>query len=206
DRPDPRKPRLDIPLGTFAHSGALAAGSGNDSYTQQVQVTLPADLPSGQYYITPWADAYGNVKQQLRDPNINPDAPHDINSDNFKARPINVLGVGEPDLAVTSVTAPPHTDAGNPITVTWTVKNLGFGVTTSPVQDSVILSSAPVLGTPGAREIPLGEVTHTDPLNPGDSYTVTKTFDTQTDAAGRYVIVRSYPLPSDFTPADNALA
>src|SRR5262249_19909203 len=144
--------------------------------------------------------------EHTRDTNLNPDAPTDIDGNDFKARPIAVLGgMGVPDLAVTSVTAPAHTDAGNPMSVTWTVKNTGFGVTDSPFYDLVFLSSAPVLGTPGAREISLGRLFHTDPVNPGDSYTATQTFDTLPDAAGKYVIVKT-GLSGDPTRDDDTLA
>ncbi|MDN5787397.1 CARDB domain-containing protein, partial [Pseudorhodobacter sp.] len=38
-------------LATVSHNGALAVG---ESYEMVVSVTIPADLPSGRYYITPW--------------------------------------------------------------------------------------------------------------------------------------------------------
>src|SRR5262249_18805808 len=162
-------PRYDVLLGTFPHHGTLNVGQ---SYTEKVQLTVPAELPtgvplpSGQYEITPWADSSQNVVKQTRDVNLNPDAPTDIDGDNFKARPINVLaGAGLPDLAVTAVHADAHVAAGNPINVSWTVQNVGLGPTTLPQwYDVVYLSSAPVLGTPGDREIRLAQVLHSSPL------------------------------------------
>src|SRR5205823_1513777 len=73
-------------LGTFTHLGSLKVG---DSYTNTVTVTVPTTVPSitvphqddplsGQWYITPWTNAYDQVLQVTLDVNINPDDPQEL--------------------------------------------------------------------------------------------------------------------------------
>ena len=92
------------------HSGALAVG---DSYEQQVKVRIPQQILSGTYYITAWADAYDAVLEDSLATNVNPDDPTTLDSSNFKARAIDIIGTPVPvlpDLQVTHVT----TDATPP--------------------------------------------------------------------------------------------
>src|SRR5262249_52867437 len=118
-RPNPDQG--DYLLASFPHTGALPLNAG---YDQQVQVTLPHNLDSGTWYIVPWVDPFGTVLQNSLASNVNPDDPSDLLSENFKARPISVISA-QPDLQVTSVTAPASAAAGGSYTVSWTVTNKG---------------------------------------------------------------------------------
>ena len=100
-------------LGTFSHSGALEVG---DSYEQIVTVRIPADLVSGVYYITAWADAYDAVFEDQLAINVNPDDPTTLESSNFKGHAIDIIGAPVlplPDLRVISVTTNTTEDTKN---------------------------------------------------------------------------------------------
>ncbi len=90
-------------------------------YDQTLSVTLPVNLDPGTYYVTPWTDLYSTVLQNTLAVNVNPDDPNNFQSDNYKARQIDVLAP-LPDLVVTSVTAPATANGGSSnFTVNWTV-------------------------------------------------------------------------------------
>ncbi len=90
-------------------------------------VTLPADLESGRYYITPWTDPYQFVAEDTLAININPDDPDEIDNNNYKARAIDVIALQEdlPDLVVDWVAVTPETQGGEEITITYSVRNVG---------------------------------------------------------------------------------
>ncbi len=190
-RPNPSKG--DVLLTTLTHQGVL----GNDpsvlsppgSYTVSTTVTLPKHI-SGQYYITPWADSFDTLIKSTFDVNINPDDPHQLNNDNYKARPITVLLTPPPDLVVTAVHPQATAVGGDNYTVSWTVQNEG----TSPTEDSVLydtvyLSNQPTLNAPGAKQWLLGVVEHDGAVAAGASYTAQQTFQLSPEISGTYVIV-----------------
>ena len=119
-RPNPAQG--DFLIASLPHTGTLTVKGG---YDQDATVTLPTGLDSGNWYIVPWVDPYGAVLQDSLAVNVNPDDPSDLLSENFKARPINVLGA-LPDLMVTSVTAPAQATAGGDFKVSWIVSNNGI--------------------------------------------------------------------------------
>jgi hypothetical protein len=153
-RPDPTKG--DVLLATLPHSGLL----GNDptvltpptGYDQTATITLPRHI-SGQYFLTAWADSYDAVLKNTLDANINPDDPNELNSDNYKARPITLLLAPPPDLAVTAVTAQPTAVGGDSFTVQWTVQNQGANPTEDAVwYDHVWLTDTPTLNASGGGQ------------------------------------------------------
>ena len=103
DAPEPRPALRPVPdgspivipgndailLGSFGHTGALAVG---DSYEQVVKVRIPQQIASGTYYITAWADAYDAVLEDSLASNVNQDDPTTLDSSNFKARAIDIIG------------------------------------------------------------------------------------------------------------------
>jgi subtilase family serine protease len=203
-RPNPNQG--DILLTSFTHNGSLDVKAG---YDQTVNVTIPDQLDSGNYYITPWVDPYGVVLQDELAVNVNPDDPNQINNDNYKNQLILVLGA-LPDLAVTAVQGPAQIQGGNPVTISWTVQNQGIA---DAVQggwgDRVYLSDNPNPKVQGAKTFYLGQVKHTLPLAKGDSYNASLTVTLSPSAHGLYwaVIandsVSAAPLPSIpglFTP------
>ena len=146
---DRTRPTNGILLGTFEHTGALEV---NEGYDQTVHVTIPDNLPSGQYFITPWSDSYDAVLEDTLATNINPDDPHELDNNNYKARPIGIIGVEaspapRADYAVTSVLGPAQSYAGDSYTATWTVGNLGPGDNgNGSWTEAVYLSDQPAFG------------------------------------------------------------
>ena len=119
DRNRPHPGGGDVLLGTFEHTGSLAVGAG---YDRAVEVTLPAHVTSGTYYITPWTDSYNKVLEDTLAPNINPDDPNEVDNNNYKARAIDVIGLPDPptkkpDLVVESVVPDATGVGGTPFTV-----------------------------------------------------------------------------------------
>ena len=90
DRNRPNPGQGDRLLASFPHAGGLAVGAG---YDRVVTVTLPDNVVSGNYYITPWTDPYDTVLEDTLADNINPDDPHEIDNNNYKARAIQVIGI-----------------------------------------------------------------------------------------------------------------
>ncbi len=196
-RPNPNNG--DILLASVPHTGSLDVKAG---YDQTVNVTIPQELASGTYYITPWVDPYGVVLQTELAVNTNPDDPTQIQNDNYKNQSIDVLGA-LPDLVVTSVQGPSQIQAGNPVTITWTVKNEGIAdATQSGWGDRVYLSNIPNPNfdpnNPSPNTFFLGQVKHSDALDQGDSYTQSLTVTLSPADQGLYwvVIANSSPAPT----------
>ncbi|MDB5349218.1 MAG: hypothetical protein JWN86_465, partial [Planctomycetota bacterium] len=185
----------DIKLGDFFHSGVLDVGQG---YDQKVQITLPKKLYdeftgetrpiAGQWYITAWSNTYGVVTEESLETNLNPDELTEIDSSNYKARPISLLTPPSPDLVVTSILAPAQAPAGTHYTVSWTVQNQGTGATDQDQNgDKVFLSDQPVLD--GAHSWYLGRADHLGRLDAGGSYTASLDVDLSPAISGRYLVV-----------------
>lgn len=183
----PPKPD-DILLATFTHNGSLAVG---ERYDRAVNVTLP-ELITGEWYITAWSDAYNLVLEDSFDINANPDDPNELDSNNYKSRPITVLLTPPPDLVVTSIVPTAQAKGGEEFDVSWTVTNSGASATKdSEWFDTIYLSDSPTLNTPGATYWDLDTVKHNGTLAANSSYTGTLNTVLSPSAAGKYVIVKT---------------
>ncbi len=161
-------------------------------------VRIPQQIASGTYYITAWADAYDAVLEDSLASNVNPDDPTTLDSSNFKARAIDIIGspTALPDLQVTAAatdatTATPAS-GDRPLTVTWTVTNAGDATasgTGGTWADSVYLHDLPDVHDPQAKVWFLGTFDRVGSLDPGASYTQTKTFALSPATKGLYVTV-----------------
>ncbi|HCO96831.1 MAG TPA: hypothetical protein DIU00_23310, partial [Phycisphaerales bacterium] len=184
----------DILLGRFTHEGLLEVG---ESYEQIVSVRIPQpeeiaylDDIQGQWYITPWCDAYDVVLEDTLDANINPDDPLEIDSNNYKSRPITII-VTRPDMAVVSVVPDAQAYTGENITVRWTVENqgnrlltsrnwhLGFYLDTSDDPDDL------------NHQIVLGAIVLPTDLEPGQSCSGQETYELSPASIGSYIIVKA---------------
>ena len=191
----------DILLETVSHTGKLDV---NGDYEQTVKVKIPSQI-TGEWYITPWADAFDLVLEDTLDINVNPDDPNELDNNNYKARPITLLLTPPPDLRIkpdAGVVATPQAVGGDPFEVTWTVENFGSGETTDETwYDEIYLSDSRDPEAAGAKKWYLGEIKHTGGLTPGATYTETASFDLSPAAAGKYVHVdvnapTKYQLPA----------
>ncbi len=117
----------------FVSPNPLAADA---SYTMTRQVTLPLDLAyaPGTYHLLLVSDIYGQQGEADE-------------SNNLLAGADLVLGVPPlPDLTVTNVAAPATIEAGKPVAINWTDRNLGDAPTNNGWYDSIYLSSDNQLG------------------------------------------------------------
>src|SRR5262249_39797262 len=158
-------------------------------------VQFPNHLVSGTYYLIPWTDPYDVVPEDTLAVNINPDDPNEIDNNNYKAGVHPGLGtdgttaigttivattVPNPDLVVTSVTAPAQALGGETFTVSWTVNNKGKGPAGGSWVDEVWLTDDPNT-TSGLR---LGQVSHDGGLDSKGTYTGTLTVTLSPSARG----------------------
>jgi hypothetical protein len=198
DKTRPGPSDQGILLATVPHTGALNVG---DGYDNSVQVTIPTKLangspiPSGVYFITAWTNAFGAVLQNELASNINPDDPHELYNDNYKARQVNLIGLQTqlPDLAVSGVIAPATAAADGPYTVSWTVTNLGADTGNTTWYDDVWLSDQPLLNALGAHQWQLDHFQETGGLAAGQSTTFTETYQLAPNLFGKYLIVDVNP-------------
>jgi hypothetical protein len=184
----------DLLLGRFTHEGLLEVG---ESYEQVVSVRIPQpeeigglDDVQGQWYITPWCDAYDAVLEDTLDANINPDDPNEIDGNNYKSRPITII-VTRPDMAVVSVVPDAQAYAGEDITIHWTVENQGNrALTAANWHLNFYLSDSEEYGDSN-REIILGGIALPMNLEPGQSCSGEETFDLSPASVGSYAIVHA---------------
>ena len=186
---DPRRPspaKGDVRIGQVTHNGHLAVG---DNYLGTLNVQIPEGVRSGQYYITVWSDTYDAILEDTMAVHINPDDPGQIDNNNYKARPISVLGVAPPDLVVSQVQAMPAMTAAGDYAFSYTVQNRGDlfeGRWTDRVwiADNADLKKATVTWL-------LGEYAQQRSLNNGESYTVTQTVPLAPAVQGGWLVVET---------------
>ena len=186
---DKRRPgayKGDLLLGSFTHVGNLGVG---EDYLGTAQVTIPENLLSGEYFVTVWSDTYDVILEDTLATQINPDDPGQGDNNNYKARPISVLGITPPDLVVSEVTAPPSAEADGNYTFSYTVQNRGDAFDGSWT-DSVYLTDNPDWNA--AREVwHLADYTQTRRLGNGESYAVTQAVRLAPAVKGRHLVVRA---------------
>ncbi|HEX8385380.1 MAG TPA: CARDB domain-containing protein, partial [Rubricoccaceae bacterium] len=161
----------DAVLATVARTGALAPSA---TYSAGAQVTIP-ESATGPLRLLVVADAEGLVQDPSR-------------TNNVAVRTVAVTPPTPVNLVVEAVTAASTGVAGQPLAVTFTVRNAGDGPTRDEAwTDDVYVS--PTADAAGA--IPVGRVRHTGgPLAAGVSYTVQTTVDVPFWlATGTYYVV-----------------
>src|SRR3546814_15195010 len=94
----------------------------------------------------PWVDPYATLLEDSLATNVNPDDPAEINSSNYRARAIDIVGVPPQvftrAIAVDSVVADPVGTGGGDFTVSWTV-NAGGQANATGRHDRVLRAGAP---------------------------------------------------------------
>ena len=178
----------DILIGSFTHNGGLQVG---DSYQKTATVTIPKNV-AGEWYITPWSDAVDIVIEETFDINNNPDDPNEIDNNNYKARPLTIIGRAVPDLEVTEVIPLATAIAGGNFSVDWTVTNRGASITDEAKwTDTIYLSSSPQLNNQSATYWTLGRINHQRSLDIGESYSASLDVNLAPDVSGEYIIVET---------------
>jgi hypothetical protein len=103
----------DLLLAQINHNGSL---NGGNSYNGLANVTLPIGI-NGNYTLFVVTDSKNNVYEQGGEEN------------NQTAIALPITLTSPPDLQVISVDAPAQGNTGQPLTLNWTVKNAGEGIT-----------------------------------------------------------------------------
>src|SRR5262249_25603177 len=147
-------------IGELAHAGPLAKGA---NYTGQLDLALPVEL-SGPRFVLLQTDAAGQVTEL------------DGENNNVTSSAISITLAPFADLAVSNVTGPAQAIGDPaPITVSWTVTNLGTGAgMTDSWIDNIIASTDSTQGN--GDEMLLALFPHTGFLQVDESYTRSETF------------------------------
>lgn len=133
----------DRRIGSRAFRGNLQPGEGYS--VVDYEVTIPRDLPAGNYYLLVKTDARNSVYEFT----------NESNNVGASAQPIEILA-NPPnivDLVVDSVQAPTTGQAGNTITVQWRVLNQGVDPAPAPWIDAVYLSTTPTFNRSEATQL-----------------------------------------------------
>jgi hypothetical protein len=147
-------PATEIHLADFPHQGLLAPGA---AYNQSQAVNLP-NCMNGSYYVIVFTDSGAQVNE----------AGATANNLLATTGPIVVWPSQAARLEVGAVTPPASGQAGAPLTVAWTVQNLGNATTTASWDDAVYLS--PSSQFVRANSILLGVYPHGSGLGSAASY------------------------------------
>jgi uncharacterized repeat protein (TIGR03803 family) len=149
-------------LGEFGHSGGLPAGA---AYTQSQAVQIPACTAAGNYYLFVLADG-DNIL------NIAPACQFENPRRSASALPVS-FGL-YPDLTVKDIVAPETANAGQPMTLSWTISNAGSAVASAPWVDAIYLSAN--LPFDPANAVLLGYHAESSSLTPGGTRSQTASF------------------------------
>lgn len=194
DKTRPAGWKGDILLASFTHKGHLAVGQ---DYLGAAQVTLPDDLLTGQYYLTVWSDTYDAILEDTLASNINLDDPTQTDNNNYKARPIGILGITPPDLTVTELSALSDIDAGGSYTSNYTVQNRG-DLYAGKWTDTVFITDNPDLNAATERWV-VASFDQSRSLANGERYSVSQTLQLAPSVKGRYIVVKTDAQPYSYT-------
>ncbi|MEY8838360.1 CARDB domain-containing protein, partial [Cribrihabitans sp. XS_ASV171] len=173
--------RSDRYIGTIRHTDGLEAG---ESYDVAQNFIVPTDMPTEAYYVFVVTDPSrsGNRGTVFE--------LNDSNNDARSAVPMIVELPPPTDLEVTDISIPADAEAGEPITISWTVTNQSNDVVAEGAwSDTAFLSTD---GIWDIKDRPIGRVQSSGPLAPGESRTVTLETTMPAATPGGYrVIVRT---------------
>ena len=115
----------DVVLGHLEHNGTLDAGA---AYDGTIEVTMPA-YSSGSYYILVSTDSRDDVYEHVGESN---------NAGTFE---FELILPSPADLTVSDIQIPSAANPGDPVTVSWTVQNVGSHPATGVMREGVFVSS-----------------------------------------------------------------
>lgn len=162
----------DRVVGSRQHNGVISGGGG---YNESLQVFVPQGF-TGQYYVFVRTDRRNNVAES--------------NENNNSAKDGVVFNLTPPaDLIVTSINSPASGSPGEPITLSWTVQNIGANPALGIWNDAIYLSPDQ---TWDINDVLIGKQSQVGPVAGGQSYNAALTLPLPAVNPGNYyVIVRS---------------
>ena len=131
---DGRLDARDIDLGTTTVTKSAAPGA---SVLFKQDVTLPADIAAGSYYVLAKVDPIGVVDEDVTVNNVGAYGPF-------------VVGEAMPDVVVETVNAPTGADVGAMFTFDWAVRNRG-NLRAADVAYAVVLSDNDIISASDRR-------------------------------------------------------
>ena len=166
----------DILLGTYPRSGGLTSGG---SYSQSEQVFLPISAV-GNYQIivmTDFTTPYNPYGEEYE---------YKAEENNTSMSLMTITLAPPSDLVITQVTAPANATTGEPVTIGWTVRNLGPNKAEGYMTDMVYFSKDSVwdIGDPFFGENPVYIS-----LLPNEERTFSLTTELNGTAADNYYVV-----------------
>ncbi|MCA9312504.1 MAG: hypothetical protein KDA21_14920, partial [Phycisphaerales bacterium] len=161
----------DTVLATFQFTGTLAPG---ETYTQSEQVTLSPN-GSGSQWIVVRTDRQNDVAEGLGEAN-------NISVDDVP------VDVSAPDLLAISITAPATASVRDAVEVSWEVRNDGDVTIDGSWSDELFISADAAAG----GDTSMGSFGYSGTLNPGETYTQTRTVVLPASAVNqRWFVVRT---------------
>lgn len=171
--PDPTYNSFDPLLASVSSLNSL---NPDQSYVHSANVVIPQGS-NGLYYVIVKTDHYNGVKETA-----------DNNNTTYSVTQINITLSPPPDLLVTGITTPALTFSGESINMTFTISNLGPGITKETIwQDELTLVPAP--GNSNGISTSFGLRTHVGALLPDSSYTVNLSVTIPQNIFGDYQIL-----------------
>lgn len=166
----------DTLLTSVFRSSSLGPGL---TYDVTANVTVPSCIV-GTYYLFVMAD---NRQQIFEfDPNLNAEA-----NNSSQPRSIQIVDA-TPDLRVTSVGHPATGNAGQQISMNWTVSNQGAGAT-APTKWTDRIYLSPNQTFESSTALLIGYFDHVGALNNGENYTRTENLTIPNAAQGSYFMI-----------------
>ena len=178
----------------LSSSSGPAVVNGGESYASHLSLQVPNVEREGIYQLLFVSDAQATLAEADED-------------NNSLAIPIS-LDLKGPDLTILSVDAPAETAIGSSITIHWLVQNRGDTATTTAWEDSVYLSSDPVLDPEDSLLTSFSGLSAA-PLASGADYAASRSITLPTESQGgeQYLIVRTdeYDSQGEASETNNEL-
>jgi subtilase family serine protease len=161
------------PVAVLLHSSNVPAAGG--SYNGSAAVQLP-NVVDGEYYFVVVTDEQNTVFEKNAE-------------DNNRFTSSVPIRIGRPDLVPVFVNSPHSAISGENISIEWKVTNQGTARAQEAWVDRVFLSQDAALD---AADVPLVELAHSEPLEPGTDYVAAANAVLPIDLSGsRFLLVRS---------------
>ncbi|MEM9825059.1 MAG: CARDB domain-containing protein [Planctomycetota bacterium] len=171
----------DLELLRRDHTGVLNA---LDSYTNtNVVVPIPFSVTPGEYHLFVQTDFGGDVFESDNGNN------HTLLEYSIGGNPPDsrvFISRDTPDLVPVAVEGPTTILSGQPIPITWTVRNDGARTNANFWFDDIYLSTDTSISSDDVR---LGIIQRSNALGSGESYTVTRNLTLPTDLTGDFHIL-----------------
>lgn len=168
----------DILLGSFAKTGGLTTG---ESYSRSEQVFLPISAV-GNYVVIIMTD----FPENPADKPFGEEYEYKADDNNTINSLITINLPAPSDLIVTSIITPSNSVAGEPVTVSWTIKNIGVNKAKGYLTDMVYFSRDSVwdIGDPffGEKQVLVD-------LAPGKETSLTLTTELTGTSVGDYFVL-----------------